>query len=182
MIKDHKEKKPDGTFPTRLVAPATNFTAAFPKAGYLGVKSIFNKHKVEYSQHAIIQASDLKEELETLKIDKDDVTTVLIDAVEMHPSVKCKLVREAVNFFARDFPEEEKKKIKNCLEMIKFGMGNTLLTFVDKHYEHGGDEEVEERGLTIGGYESAWLAVPVYGFVICFADAAIQSCNRSLPP
>jgi hypothetical protein len=37
-------------------------------------------------------------------------------------------------------------------------MGNTLLTFVDKYYEYGGDLNVEDRGLAIGGYESAWLA------------------------
>jgi hypothetical protein len=42
--------------------------------------------------------------------------------------------------------------------MIKFGMGNTLLTFVNKYYEYGGNLDVEDRGLTIGGYESAWLA------------------------
>jgi hypothetical protein len=42
--------------------------------------------------------------------------------------------------------------------MIKFSMGNTLLTFVDKYYKYGGDLNVEDRGLTIGGYESAWLA------------------------
>jgi hypothetical protein len=35
-------------------------------------------------------------------------------------------------------------------EMIKFGMGNTLLTFVDKYYEYGGDLDIEDRGLTIG--------------------------------
>jgi hypothetical protein len=42
--------------------------------------------------------------------------------------------------------------------MIKFGMGNTLLTFVDKYYEYSGDLDIEDRGLTIGRYESAWLA------------------------
>jgi hypothetical protein len=41
--------------------------------------------------------------------------------------------------------------------MIKFGMGNTLLTFVNKYYKYGGDLDVEDRGLTIGGYELAWL-------------------------
>jgi hypothetical protein len=35
--------------------------------------------------------------------------------------------------------------------MIKFGMGNTLLTFVDKYYEYGGYLDVDDRGLTIGG-------------------------------
>jgi hypothetical protein len=42
--------------------------------------------------------------------------------------------------------------------MIKFGMGNTLLTFVDKYYEYGGNLDAEDRGLTIGGYKSALLA------------------------
>jgi hypothetical protein len=37
-------------------------------------------------------------------------------------------------------------------------MGNTLLTFVNKYYEYGGNLDVEDRGLTIGGYELAWLA------------------------
>jgi hypothetical protein len=34
-------------------------------------------------------------------------------------------------------------------------MGNTLLTFVDKYYEYGGDLDLEDRGLTIGGYLNA---------------------------
>ena len=40
---------------------------------------------------------------------------------------------------------------KACLQMIKFGMSSTLITFID------GNLEVEQKGLTIGGYESAWL-------------------------
>jgi hypothetical protein len=42
--------------------------------------------------------------------------------------------------------------------MIKFGMGNTLLTFVNKYHKYGGNLDVEDRGLTIGGYQLAWLA------------------------
>ena len=50
--------------------------------------------------------------------------------------------------------------------MVIFGMGNTLLTFIDKYYEYGGEEDVEERGLTIGGYESAWLADLVTSYIL----------------
>ena len=32
------------------------------------------------------------------------------------------------------------------------------MTFIDKYYEYGGETTGEKRGLTIGGYESAWLA------------------------
>ena len=60
--------------------------------------------------------------------------------------------------FAQVLSLEDKEKIQTCLEMVKFGMGNTLLTFIDKYYEYGGEEDVEEKRLTIGGYESLWLA------------------------
>ena len=42
LIKDHKEPDSNGNYPTRLVVPATNFTAAFPKVGYLGIKKILD--------------------------------------------------------------------------------------------------------------------------------------------
>ena len=37
-------------------------------------------------------------------------------------------------------------------------MSTTLLSFKDKYYMYDGDREMDERGFTIGGYESAWLA------------------------
>jgi hypothetical protein len=76
----------------------------------------------------------------------------------MYPSIKCKFVRRAIKNFAGDLNAETQGRIETCLEMIKFGMGNTLLTFVDKYYKYGGDLDIEDRGRTIGGYESAWLA------------------------
>ena len=54
--------------------------------------------------------------------------------------------------------KEEKETIEACLKMIQFGMSNTLLTFGDKYYEYGGSMDLNKRGLTIGGYESTWLA------------------------
>jgi hypothetical protein len=37
-------------------------------------------------------------------------------------------------------------------------MGNTIVSFLDKYYEYGVDLDPERRGLTIGGFESAFLA------------------------
>ena len=37
-------------------------------------------------------------------------------------------------------------------------MGNTILTFLEKYYEYGAQDDIMEKGLTIRGYESAWLA------------------------
>jgi hypothetical protein len=35
-------------FPTRLIVPANNFTSAFPKVGYMGIKKIFDDNVVNY--------------------------------------------------------------------------------------------------------------------------------------
>jgi hypothetical protein len=158
LIKDHKPMNEKGEYVTRLIVPATNFTVAFPKVGYLGIKNIFDQNGIDYSGSTITQASQLKMTLEKLNITKDKVTIILFDAVRMYPSIKYKFVRKAVKFFMRNLNAETQRRIDTCLEMIKFGMGNTPLTFVDKYYEYGGDLDVEDRGLTIGGYELAWLA------------------------
>jgi hypothetical protein len=62
--------------------------------------------------------------------------------------------------------EKQKAKIRVCLEMIAFGMGNTLLTFIDKYYEYNGEQDIQDKGLTIGGCKSAWLADLVAAFVL----------------
>ena len=59
-----------GEFPTRLVIPATNFTATFSKIDYLGIKRCMDKGKVNYSRNYIVQASDLKETLEEIGLNK----------------------------------------------------------------------------------------------------------------
>jgi hypothetical protein len=158
LIKDHKPMNEIGEYVMRLIVPATNFIVAFPKVGYLGIKTIFDQNGIDYSGSTITQASQLKMTLEKLNITKDRVTIILFDVVRMYPSIKYKFVRKAVKFFARNLHVETQRRINTCLEMIKFGMGNNLLTFVDKYYKYGGDLDVEDRGLTIGGYELAWLA------------------------
>ena len=80
--------------------------------------------------------------------------------------IKYKLVEKAVLFFVKDLDSISKRKLGVCLNMIRFGMGNTLLTFVDKYYEYGGEVNVEEKGLTIGGYESMWLADLVAAYLL----------------
>ena len=166
LIKDHKKPDLEGNFPTRLIVPATNFTAAFPKFGYLGIKAIFKKEGLIYDKKTIIQASDLKNDIEKLDLKKNSTTTISLDAVAMYPSITFAMVKRAIKFYALKLKKCDKDTIKQCLEMIKFGMGNTLITFIDKYYEYGGSESINERGLTIGGYESAWLADLVVSFIL----------------
>ena len=70
LIKNHNKIKEKGKFPTKLVIPATNFTATFSKIGYLGIKRFLDKGKVNYSRVSTVQASNLKEKLEELKVNR----------------------------------------------------------------------------------------------------------------
>jgi hypothetical protein len=125
----------------------------------------------------------LKSTLEDLQIKNAEVTVVSFDTVNMYPSITYKMVKKAVAFFAQKLGRDDKNTIKSCLEMIKFGMGATLLTFMDKYYEYGGDEEADDQGLTIGDYELAWLADLVAAYILentgnHFAMAKYQGIYR----
>ena len=84
------------------------------------------------------------------------------------------LVGAAVGHYAKDLlkqhPDESEKpwdfNINICLEFIKFGMENTILTFQDKYYKYGDGKEDGSSALTIGGYESAWLADLVASYIL----------------
>jgi len=61
LIKDHKKKNVEtGRYPSRLVVPAANFTAAFPHVGQRGLKAILDRNNVEYSRKTIKHALQLK--------------------------------------------------------------------------------------------------------------------------
>jgi hypothetical protein len=70
-MKDHKESNDDGNYPTRLVVPATNFTSAFSKLVYIGIKKIMDEAGINYSRKTIVQASHLKTQIKSLGIRKD---------------------------------------------------------------------------------------------------------------
>ena len=44
-----------------------------------------------------------------------------------------------------------------CLRLIGFGMNSNLINFQYKYYKYG-EENLEPKGLAIGGYESSFLA------------------------
>lgn len=64
-------------------------------------------------------------------------------------------ITKAITFFFKNLEKEKKETIEDCLRMLKFGMGNTLLSFAGKCYNYGGSNDFNEWGLTIGGCESA---------------------------
>ena len=167
FIKDHQAPTATGDFRTRFVVPASNFVSALPKLGYKGIQRIFENNGIVTNKFTIIQSSDLKQKLESYALSKDDVTITSLDAVKMYPSVKYQLIERAVQYFARDLDSLSYSKVLACLEFIKFGMGHTFLTFGDKYYEYtAGERNMADRGLTIGGYESAWLADLAMSFLL----------------
>ena len=107
LIKYHKKMSNMGKFPTRLVIPATNFSATFAKIGYLGVKNILEKNEINYTKFTIVQASQVKEVWDIIKGKRDEVTIASIDAVAMYPSIKSPLVKKAISYFTRNLPKSQ---------------------------------------------------------------------------
>jgi hypothetical protein len=143
----------------RLVVLATNFTAGFPKLGYMGIKSIFEEYNINFKMQMITKASSLKEKLEALGLKRGKCTITSVDAEVMYPSVKFDLIKKAVEYYARNITNENTiDKVNKCLDLIKFGMNTTLIQFCRVYYLYDVDKEVEDKGLTISGYKSAWLA------------------------
>ena len=72
---------------------------------------MLDKGKVNYSRVSIVQAYDLNERLEELKIKRDEVTIASVDAINMYPSIKISTIKKAVRFFARKLTAAPKKNI-----------------------------------------------------------------------
>ena len=108
LVKDHKKRDANGDFPTRLVVPATNFTAAFSKIDYIGIKQITEQEKINISNRTIIQASDLKSDLESKNLMKNEVTTISLDNENMYPSITFNMVKKAINFYAKGLKSKQK--------------------------------------------------------------------------
>jgi len=98
------------------------------------------------SSKTMIQALDLKENLENQGITCNNSMTASTDAEDFYPSVRLKLTRKAVCHFSKELSEEDQITIKHCPNLIKFGMQPNLLAFVDKSYECDSDIDPEEKG------------------------------------
>ena len=97
-----------------------------------------------------------------------------IDAEAHHPSIQFKLVRKS----SAPLHEEELNKVEDCPDIIKLGMSSTPVSFKDKNYECDGDKDPEQKGLTIGGYESAWLADLVGAHVLANTQQHFQQTKH----
>ena len=117
-------------------------------------------------KRTIVQSSHLKSILEKFKLKRNNCTICSLDIINMYPSIKHRLIRKAITFYSSGFADEELEMIEAALEMQQFSMKNTLVTFQDKYYEYGVEEDAMDRVLTMGGYDSAWLADLVAGYLM----------------
>jgi hypothetical protein len=76
----------------------------------------------------------------------------------MYPQCKFRAVKAAVRYYASQLDQNRCERTKKCLEILKFSMGNEIVSFLDKYYKYGVEPDPDRRGLTIGGFESAFLA------------------------
>jgi hypothetical protein len=104
--------------------------------GYIaGINKIMeDEADINYSRKTIIQVSHLKTQIKSLGIRKDEQTLFSLEIKVFYPLATYSLVERAIDFFSSSFGEKEKETIKVYLKMIAFGMGNPLLTFVEKYY------------------------------------------------
>eukprot|EP00957_Ditylum_brightwellii_P144821 11030464-Ditylum_brightwellii.AAC.1 len=61
-----------------------------------------------------------------------------LDIVNMYPSTKLYLIKQAFHYYAKDLSTTNRNLIERCIEMIAFGMKTTLVRFQDKYYNYKG--------------------------------------------
>jgi hypothetical protein len=88
----------------------------------------------------------------------DKVTIVSLDIKDMYPQCRLKAVKAAIRHYSSRLPPLQQEKAKQCLDILEFSMGNTIVRFRDKYYKYGVDPDPNHRSLTIGGFKSAFLA------------------------
>ena len=69
------------------------------------------------------------------------MTIASVDAIYMYLSIKLSTIKKSVRFFARKLIAVTKKTIKLCLELIRFGMISTLISFDTDYYEYHDGEK-----------------------------------------
>ena len=62
------------------------------------------------------------------------VTCIAVDVVNMYPSVRYILIKKAVDHYCLNCGEEDKEKVRRCLDVLHFGMSNNYLGFLDEFF------------------------------------------------
>ena len=107
----------------------------------------------------------MKEDLEKLGVKKIKTWVFIHRCQRDVPLDQMWYDQKAVSFFSKNLKRDQLKTIKECLKMIEFGMSTTFIQFQDQYWLYGGGMVMDMKGLTIGGFESAWLADLVTAYI-----------------
>ncbi len=137
---------------------AHNFTQCLSKIASTSIKKTFQREAIQFEKHTLKNLLALKWQFEELNLNKENVTIVSFDIKDMYPQCHFKAVGDAVKHYATILSDLKQEHINKCLDILWFSMGNTIVTFQDKYNKYGVDANPNRHGLTIGGFESAFLA------------------------
>ena len=99
-IKDQKKvKETTGDYPSQLVVPARNFTAAFFRVRQRGITVLLKKNKVDYERMTIKQASNMKGDLENFQVKRSGNFIKTLDIEAVYHSVLFIQVERAIYVF-----------------------------------------------------------------------------------
>ena len=161
IIKDHKKRKANGRFPSRMLIPATNFSQGAAKLGFNVLKNVFDRNGVPYKKYTINRAQVLKNDVERLdrnaKIKMNKDLFAFLDIENMYPSITFWLINKAVRHYSETHVTEEGDlaAIEIGLDMLQFSITNCLIRFQEKYYHYGKQDDPWKCVLAIGGYDSA---------------------------
>ncbi len=157
-IKDHIPVQVNGCHPTCLIISARNFTQCLSKLALKSIEHTFRRAGIIFQCHTPKSSIELNKRFENDNLQKDDCTIVSLDIKDMYPQCKFRAEKPAVRYCALQLDPIQCKRTKKYLEILKFSMGNMIISFLDKYYKYGVGPDPDRRGLTIGGFESAFLA------------------------
>jgi hypothetical protein len=156
-VKDHKSVGVNVCHPTRLIVLTINFTQCLSKLASKSIEKSFRRANINFEKHTLKNSLAFKRKFKSMNLQWDNITIVSLDIKDMYPQCRFKAVKAAVRYYSSLLPSLQQEKVKQCLE-IKFSMGNSIVSYREKYYEYGVDPDPDRRGLTIGRFESAFLA------------------------
>jgi hypothetical protein len=156
-IKDHKPLQSNRQHPTNHIVSAHNITQCQSKLASNFFKRTFQCDGVTFDRNTLENFLNLKRKFEEDDVHQDNVTIISLDIKDMHPQCRFKALQDAVQHCMLWLPALDHEKIHCCLDILKFGMGNIIITFLDKYYEYGVEPDPDCHGLTIESFKQAIL-------------------------
>jgi hypothetical protein len=76
-----------------------------------------------------------------------------LDIKDMYPQFKFKAVKAAVRYYFLQLDPIQCERTKKCLEILKFSMGNMIVSFLDKYYKYGVDPDIRSRIMSLTTFD-----------------------------